>query len=603
MSYDDFGYWRTRASVGIPLIDDSLGISVSGFLNHGDNYIDGRVGSQPLPHDVDKGGRVRVRWKPAEALDITFGASTTASTGLRSTQPVNTTPSLLGRLLLIQPQDPYAWNLTEAPNIGYRETVYNAQAVLDTDWFDVKLLGGKQSSTAVQGLDFAGAQNAVAYFVVDPNIVEAKSAELQIVSNETSWESERLKWIIGAYYFKQHGGYKDGYLRVAATDIKAGAAQIFGNQLPENLQSLLDIFENAPLPNGLVGFNGLLDTDSKSTYAQASYDFTDWVTLMLGGRYQVEKREIDSSQTFLRLQDGGKILLPGFGPTLQEDYSCATDSQWCATAKAFSPKVGLNFRLSDDALLYASWQQATKSGTFNTINIYDRPEYVKPEDIDAYEVGLKTSLFDRSVQFNLAGFYYELRNLQTQFVSLLAGGAISFENAPAAEVKGIEFDLIASVASQAIDDLVFIANGAYLDAKYTDFPEGSGFNPATGIYTQSNDYSGNRIVRSPKFSGSVGLNKNFSLPFGGVEVGTMYYYNSGYYFLAENLPEDYENAFGLLSAHVTLEIDAWDLSVSAFGENITSAEHNITRFAADFGTLDSRALKSVYGIRFNWTLK
>lgn len=595
VSYEDYGATRTRASVSIPL-DDTFAFGVSGFYNNGENYIDGRVDGKPLPRNVEKGGRIKLRWMPSDFLELNLAASTVSSTGLKSSYAVNTHPSLLARALLIQPQDPYAGSLNEAPDVRFDESIYSGQVTVFTDWFDIKLLGGIQDSESVSGLDFDGSPLPVVYLAVNPNIQQLKSAELQVVSKDTSWASDDFKWIVGGYYFQGHAGYKDGDGRIAGTQLDA-AARVAGIALPQGLRNILDTLDGLPVPTGMIGFSGLLDTHSVSGYAQATYDFNDVVSLTLGGRYQVEKRDIDESQAYARTQNGARILIPG------QNFSCDTDAQWCSVSKDFSPKVGIDFHLNEDSLLYLSWQTASKSGTFNTVNLYDKPEYVKPEKISAYELGIKTSAFDGLVKANAALFYYDLDELQTQFVSLLAGGAITFENASAARVYGGDFDVIAQLVPELVDDLVLTLSGSFLpEAKYTDFQNGSGFNQTTGVFQQGNDFTGNRIVRSPKFSGTVGLFKTFSVPIGAVEVGADYYSNSGFYYLAQNQPNDYENRYGLLGARATLVVDAWNFRLTAFGTNLLGTEYNVSRFTEDFGTLDARAPKAVYGIRLGWML-
>lgn len=594
-SYEDYNAWRTRASISVPL-HDTFAISVSGFYNNGENYIKGRVDGDPLPRNIEKGGRVRARWMPADFLELNLAASTVSSTGLKSGYTVNTHPSLLAQALLIQPQDPYAGSLNEAPDVRFDETIYSGQLTVYTDWFDIKLLGGVQDSSSVSGLDFDGSPLPVVYLAVNPNIQEVQSAELQVVSNDSSWASDELKWIVGGYYFKGHAGYKDGDGRIAGTQLDA-AATVAGISLPQGLRNIFDTLNGLAVPTGMIGFSGLLDTHSVSGYAQATYNFNEMMSLTLGGRYQVEKRDIDESQAYARTQNDERILIPG------QNYSCSTDSQWCSISKDFSPKVGFNINFNETTLAYASWQTASKSGTFNTVNLYDKPEYVKPEKISAYEAGLKTSVFDGLMKVNGAIFYYDLKDLQTQFVSLLAGGAITFENANAARVYGADLDILTQILPELVDDLVLTLSGTYLpQAKYTDFENGSGFNQTTGVFQQNNDFTGNRIVRSPKFSGTLGLFKTFSIPIGAVEVGADYYVNSGFYYLAQNQPNDYENTYGLLGARATLVVDDWNLRVTAFGTNLLGTEYNVSRFTEDFGTLDARAPKAVYGIRLGWML-
>jgi iron complex outermembrane recepter protein len=595
-SYLDYGGWRNSVSASVPL-GDTLAIGLSGLYNKEEPFTDVTIDNVGLPSTVQRGARGRLRWAPVDVLELSLSASTVEASTVPANVVVNTNPSTLGRLLGIQAQDAYSGNVNEAvENARYEEQLYSAQGDLYLDWFDIKLLGSHQEVLSVQGLDFDGSDRPVAFLAVDPRISDIQTAELQILSNDGSWMPERLKWIIGGYYFKGKDGYKDSVLRVGETTLLGEAITILGIPLPEGLPEVFGLLASLPVPTGNLGFSGLLDTESTAGFVQATYDFTDWAALTLGGRYQVEERGIIESTGYLRLANGERSLIPG------QDYSCATDPQWCDTTKAFSPKVTLDLKPWGDTLLYLSWQQATKASTFNVINIYDQPEFVPKEDVTAYEVGIKTSLFDSLMTFNAAAFRYDLENLQVQFVSLLTGGALSFEPAPRARVQGVEFDLLAQILPDHVDDLVVTVGATFMDAKYLEFPNASGFDPETGIYSGNLDHSGNQIVRSPDFTGSVTITKMFPFSFGAIELGVDYYHNSGYFFLAQNQPNDEQPGYGLLGARASLVVDQWGLRIGAFGQNLTGEEYFRTRLPADFGALDAPAPKAVYGVKLGWQL-
>ncbi|WP_300420199.1 TonB-dependent receptor, partial [uncultured Pseudoalteromonas sp.] len=157
---------------------------------------------------------------------------------------------------------------------------------------------------------------------------------------------------------------------------------------------------------------------------------------------------------------------------------------------------------------YATYTQGYKSGTFNTVNVYDEPEYVRPETVTTKEIGLKSQFFDQGLTMNFAIFENEIEDLQVQFISLLSGGAVSLENAGGARIRGIDFDSQWVPMPDMNPGLVLALTGSYLDSEYTSYVNGSGYNEGDGFYNnRQGDFTGNRVTRTPKFSGSFGLNQ------------------------------------------------------------------------------------------------
>lgn len=584
--YGSYNNLRTRISTSIPL-SDSLAIGLSGLRNSSETYLhDASIAGKPLPDSLEKGYRAKVRWAPSDSSELDLSTYYVTADSAGSFFP-NTEPSPLGRLASVQPQDAREGAQNEGGTNSSRTRIHAATFKLETSWLDLKLIGSDQHTEAVTGLDFDGSPSKIAFFEVSPYVSDSQTAELQLISNDSTWGSDWSRWIVGAYYFTGRQGYQRGALSVLETQL-GPAAELLGLPLP---QSLIDIL---PGPNGQIGFTGLLDTDSVSAFAQATVDFTDWFALTLGGRYQDEERRLVKSDAGLELSGGGRALIPG------QNYSCADDPQWCNTTKGFYPKVSLDFRPWDQTLIYASWQEAVKSSTINAVNIIDAPDIVKPEELSAYEIGIKTQLLDGLITFNAAAFQYDTDNLQTQFVSLFAGGVITFENAQKARSRGFEFDSTTVLLPDHIDNLVMTLGGTFLDAKYRKFEGAAGFTGPLGVFTNNNDFSGNRIVRSPKFTGTAGLFKTFTTSFGAIDAGVDYYHNSGFYYLAQNSDSAKEGAYGVLGARVSVTYAPWDLQVALFGRNISGTDYNNARFVEDLGTLDSAAPLATYGMQVTW---
>src|SRR3546814_16007699 len=80
--------------------------------------------------------------------------------------------------------------------------------------------------------------------------------------------------------------------------------------------------------------------------------------------------------------------------------------------------------------------------------------------------------------------------------------------------------------------------GSYLDAKYTSFSDGSGFDPTNGLFFGQGSltlstpryFAVNDAVRTPEYSFPVGPNFHTAVQGGLVEIVVDYSYHDGYYF-------------------------------------------------------------------------
>src|SRR3546814_7399097 len=73
-------------------------------------------------------------------------------------------------------------------------------------------------------------------------------------------------------------------------------------------------------------------------------------------------------------------------------------------------------------MVYASYSRGYRSGTFNGLayGSANQVYFVKPEQIDAFEVGFKSRFWDNRDQLNIAAFYYMHTGQQGQVVDASA---------------------------------------------------------------------------------------------------------------------------------------------------------------------------------------
>lgn len=157
----------------------------------------------------------------------------------------------------------------------------------------------------------------------------------------------------------------------------------------------------------------------------------------------------------------------GFGPVRPIEYRSFTrDDQY------FTPRVSLDWRVNDDALLYLSYGQGQKPGGFSTITIgsvgLSTREDIEfePEKIAQYELGWKTSWLDRRLLLNGALFYMDFTDKQVSTQAIINNQLTNvIQNAAGAEVKGLELAL----QYKPIPEVTLAAAYTYLDGTYTDY--------------------------------------------------------------------------------------------------------------------------------------
>jgi iron complex outermembrane receptor protein len=162
-----------------------------------------------------------------------------------------------------------------------------------------------------------------------------------------------------------------------------------------------------------------------------------------------------------------------------------------------SGKVGIQYDLTRGSTGYATYTRGYKGPALNVFfNL--QPNGTAPiaaETSDAYEVGLKNSLFGGRLVINLAGFYSKYSNFQANNPDFLFGQRITrFTNAGEVSTKGVEADLI----WRPLNDLSINGGVAYTDAK-VDKPR---FTP--GVNVADVVPAGVQLAYAPKWKGSLG---------------------------------------------------------------------------------------------------
>ena len=162
----------------------------------------------------------------------------------------------------------------------------------------------------------------------------------------------------------------------------------------------------------------------------------------------------------------------------------------------FTGRLGAQFDAADNVMTYAQYSHGYKSGGFgfNTCGVTFRPEQV-----DAFEVGLKSQLFERRLTLNFAAYYYDYTDLQ--YEEIISPNV--FPRNADARIMGLEVEALARLT----DDTTFDLGVSLIDSEYRDLFAIDANSPQLG--TQNLD--GNQLLRAPRYRLSAGLEHTFDL--------------------------------------------------------------------------------------------
>ena len=571
---------KAKLYASVP-ITSTLGFSVAGIYSSMHSYYD--LVSDPLslttpPNyslrpDRDSGFRGKFRWRPTDSLDFIFAGYRILESGSRAFLEPNVDPSpLLGSVpgLAIHPAGDYKTNQNTPPSSNSVTTTLYGSAKWSLPGVDLKFYGGRQSQDSYAlSYDFDGGQPDIVAFTAQHSPSDLKSGELQFVSNDRGWTPHWMRWVGGLYYFRQIAGYDPFTAFVGTTGLIP---------IPPSLN-----FGFGPV--GLTS-HGVLETHSYSEFLQTSFDFTDWVGLTVGARYQREDRYLVKQFVQAEALNSGQIDVFQWQQPKRYQHNV-------------SPKATIDFKPIDGSLLYLTWARGYKSASYNIVTLYTPPGYVNPEINTMWEVGIKTTSVP-GLTLNAAAFDNEIKDLQESVLSLQSGGAISAENAGAARSRGAEFDATWVPLMEKDPGLAITGGATYLSAKYTDYQNASGFNQQSGIYFNNGNFSGNSLSRTPRFSSTLNVTQTIDTRNGSVEMAADAYFNGGFNFAAQNGPTTRQGAYEVVNTRLSYLYLPWKVRATAFCRNLLSEKYADTSLVVDFGTYKQLAPPRTYGINLTY---
>jgi iron complex outermembrane receptor protein len=244
------------------------------------------------------------------------------------------------------------------------------------------------------------------------------------------------------------------------------------------------------------------------------------------------------------------------------------------TYNDLSPRASVRYEFLPDSNIYVSYAQGFKSGTFNPAVAAGVAVPAGPEEIDAFEAGIKARLFP-GVRVEVAAFRYKYRDLQVSSAVIVNGVSTStVQNAGRAVINGLEGSLVAQLTPQ----LQLNASMSLLDTKLQDFPNASvqiprvdlSGNPTlNGNLGVIQDVSGNKLIRAPGHTFTVGATYTVPLFDGELSINGNAFFSSRYFLELTNRVA--QPAYEVVNASVTWRAQPErGFYISVFGQNLTN---------------------------------
>lgn len=332
-------------------------------------------------------------------------------------------------------------------DLSYRGGYYSEEGGAKYDTTSRGILGGYDPffGTPSEGIMVKGTGGISTY-----DKLEGHSHQIRIVSPGEA----RLRWRAGAYYaYETYQAFSETWMNVTNP---TGLSQ--GEQTVEEL----------------AGFIGM------------AYDLTPSLNLEVEGRVQQET------------------------VTLGACLSCASSAK---TTKELSeenvdwmPRVTLSYAPNSNLRLYGLYSYGTKSGRFNTTAATNF-RFTDPETLNNYEIGAKTSLFDRRLNLNGAVFVQEVADQQFTARDPVNVAVTYTQNIGKSEIWGFEADAMWRVS----DNLRVHGTLSYADHEYASFALPAVPGAAVSELLNGDSLLGKTSVNVPPWNGSAGLSYSRNL--------------------------------------------------------------------------------------------
>ena len=362
--------------------------------------------------------------------------------------------------------------------------------------------------------------------------------ELQIAPTHVG----KLQWIAGLYYFHLDADYDYLYTLIGAPPAQS---------------------ETLSAPS--------FTTTSVAGYGQATYEVLPDTHITGGFRYTNE----------FRTEQGNAGAISAKGAVSSHLIPAAD-----LTSNTPTWRLALDHQFTPSVLGYISWNRGFKSGGFNPTVVTQAP--YRPEHLDDYEIGEKSTLFDGRLRFDVAGFFYNYKDIQVN--TFVNDQAVIYNGA-----KAIDYGIDATFDASLTQNLTLSGGLVALHDRFTDFPEAvtAFVNPNETLSTREGPATGNRLPFAPTVTANLGFDYKHDIPSGRLDLFVNDLYNSGYYTQPDNFL--HQGAFHQLNASLVYQPEGRPFTLKLYSRNLVDSRVADLLIVSSTGAAATYAPPTTYG--------
>lgn len=577
--YGNYDAIRVDGALNVPLGEDAAVRAAGIYVRH-DGYL-----SDGNDDQKDYGVRLSFRWEPAGNFKLSVYGDYFNQGGRG---PGSTVIALDPdkRLGLTSPEVQAFYQTQPVSIAGRTFNPVTTRSYLDNEFYGVHAIAEWATPAGTITLIPAYRRADVSFQTSTPGFQitqQEKDRQVSFEARLASDDSRPLRYLLGAFYYDE------------------------SNKVPQ-----FDV--NSQYNASFQDFEA--NTQSLAAFGRLTYAFTDTVRATVGARYTTEDKDFSGTFfsmnrlciNFPRFSAGQGVQITGpcpgaaqfpftnfeppaaripFNPAFpfvgfNEIYGATAIFQTAtpiignrrASFERTTYRVGLDWDVTPDNLLYASYETGFKSGGF----FFSADSGIfTPEKIKAFTLGSKNRFLDNRLQLNLEAFHWKYTDQQISHLGQDSAGNIIFptENVGAATFKGAEVE----TKFLLTENTLLTADLQYLDAKYNDFlynvpNQGPPLTGCTRVGVPTTvitlDCSGFRPPNAPKWTINLGAQQTIPLGNGGkVVLNGRSHYQSRTLTGLEFLPIESQDGYWMLDASVTYAAPDDRFFVTGFINNAT----------------------------------